>query len=220
MSSKQVLLKLQDLRKYYDSRLILDIDSLELRRGCTYLITGSNGAGKTTLLRVLAGLESAEIRAFSFDGMPVPTDEIAQKLSPRLIYLHQHPYLFNTSVASNIAFGLKAQGVPHGRQKQLVNEALTWAGVGHVSHVAPPKLSGGERQRVALARAKVLDPDILLLDEPTANLDEAARLQVVHLIRQMCDNNHCVVIATHDPELIALPGMVKWHLHQTQLSNG
>jgi tungstate transport system ATP-binding protein len=220
MSSSQVLLKLQALRKYYGSRLILDIDSLELERGRTYLITGSNGAGKTTLLRVLAGLESAELRTFSFDGVPVPTDEISQNLAPRVIYLHQHPYLFNTSVASNIGFGLKARGVSHGRQKQLIKEALAWAGVEHVSHVAPQKLSGGERQRVALARAKVLNPDILLLDEPTANLDEAARLQVVHLIRQMCDNNHCVVIATHDPELIALPGMVKWHLHQAHLTAG
>lgn len=220
MSSNQVLLKLQALRKYYGSRLILDIDTLELERGCTYLITGSNGAGKTTLLRVLAGLEPAEIRTFSFDGMPVPTDGIAENLAPRVIYLHQHPYLFNTSVAANIGFGLKARGVPHGRQKQLIKEALAWAGVEHVAHVAPQKLSGGERQRVALARAKVLNPDILLLDEPTANLDEAARLQVVHLIRQMCDNNHCVVIATHDPELIALPGMVKWHLHQARLTAG
>ncbi len=220
MSSNQVLLKLQALRKHYDSRQILDIESLELERGRTYLITGSNGAGKTTLLRVLAGLESAEIGAFSFDAMQVPTDEISQNLAPRVIYLHQHPYLFNTSVASNIGFGLKARGVPHGRQKQLIKEALSWAGVEHVSHVAPQKLSGGEKQRVALARAKVLNPDILLLDEPTANLDEAARLQVVHLIRQMCDNNHCVVIATHDPELIALPGMVKWHLHQARLTAG
>jgi len=217
MSSSQVLLSLQALRKYYGSRLILEIDSLELERGRTYLITGSNGVGKTTLLRVLAGLESAELRTFSFDGVPVPTDEIAQNLAPRVIYLHQHPYLFNTSVASNIGFGLKAQGVSHDRQKQLIKEALAWAGVEHASHVAPQKLSGGERQRVALARAKVLNPDILLLDEPTASLDEAARLQVVHLIRQMCDNNHCVVIATHDPELIALPGMVKWHLHQGRI---
>jgi len=217
MSSNQVLLRLQALKKYYDSRQILDIESLELERGRTYLITGSNGAGKTTLLRVLAGLEPAEIGTFSFEGIPVPTEEIAQNLAPRVIYLHQHPYLFNTSVAANISFGLKAKGVSHARQKQLIREALAWAGVEHVAHVAPQKLSGGEKQRVALARANVLNPDILLLDEPTANLDEAARLQVVHLIRQMCDKNHCVVIATHDPELIALPGMVKWHLHQARI---
>ncbi len=95
---------------------------------------------------------------------------------------------------------------------------MTWAGVDHIAHVAPHRLSGGEKQRVALARAKVLNPDVLLLDEPTANLDEAARMQVNNLIRQMCDNNHCVVIATHDPELIALEKAIVWRLHHAKLT--
>lgn len=217
MSAAHALLTLESLRKYFGDRLILDIGSLELERGRSYLITGSNGAGKTTLLRILSGLEPAEIRAFSFEGLPVPGNEIVQRLAPHVIYLHQQPYLFATSVASNIAYGLKANGVPRHMHQTLVADALKWAGVEHVAHVSPQKLSGGEKQRVALARAKVLNPDILLLDEPTANLDEGARLQVNQLIRQMCDNNHCVVIATHDPELIALENANHWQLHQAKL---
>jgi tungstate transport system ATP-binding protein len=218
MSADQVLLRVDALKKSFAERLILDVDLLELRRGYSYLITGSNGAGKTTLLRILAGLEPAEIKSLSFEGRPVVMDDITRQLAPHVIYLHQQPYLFNSSVAANIAFGLKANGVPHHLHRSLVNDALAWAGVAHVAHVSPQKLSGGERQRVALARAKVLNPDILLLDEPTANLDEEARRQVNHLIRQMCDNNHCVVIATHDPELIALQSAINWRLHHARLS--
>lgn len=217
MSVHQTILKLENLKKHFDRRLILDIDELALERGRSYLITGSNGAGKTTLLRILAGLESADIQNFSFEGKQLLAGEIIQHLAPRVIYMHQHPYLFNTSVAANITFGLKANHVPHHLHKQLLDDALTWSGVEAVANTSPQKLSGGEKQRVALARARVLSPEILLLDEPTANLDEHARQQVNDLIRQMCDNNHCVVIATHDPELIALENAIHWRLHHAKL---
>jgi tungstate transport system ATP-binding protein len=221
MPGKQIpLLAVRGLKKHFDQRLILNIDRLALERGQSYLITGSNGAGKTTLLRVLAGLEPAEIDSLAYEGVSVDTGDMVRQLAPRVIYLHQQPYLFNTSVAANIMFGLKANGIPRHLHKTLLEEALAWAGVQHVAHVSPHKLSGGERQRVALARAKVLNPAILLLDEPTANLDEDARQQVNHLIRQMCDNNHCVVIATHDPELIALQSAVVLRLHHAMLTGG
>lgn len=216
---RQALYQLQGLKKSYAQRLILDIEQLALERGNSYLITGSNGAGKTTLLRVLAGLESAEIRLCSFDGMAFPAHEILQRLAPRVAYMHQQPYLFSTTVASNIAFGLKASDIPQHLHQAMVQEAMKWAGVEHLASISAHRLSGGEKQRVALARVKVLNPDVLLLDEPTASLDEEARIQVNHLIQQMCDNNHCVVIATHDPELIALERATHWHLHQAKLNS-
>jgi tungstate transport system ATP-binding protein len=211
------LLSIQSLRKHFGERLIFEVDSLFLERGRSYLLTGSNGAGKTTLLRVLAGLESAEIGEVTFEGQRIEPTEICRRLASRIIYLHQHPYLFNTSVAANIGYGLKVAGIRPHQQKRMVEEALAWAGVEHVAHVAPHRLSGGEKQRVALARARVLNPDILLLDEPTANLDEVARQQVTALIGRMCDDNHCVVIATHDPDLIQLPGAMRWRLHHAGL---
>lgn len=211
------LLQVHGLRKAFGERLIVDLASLTFERGKSYLLTGSNGSGKTTLLRVLAGLEPAEIKQFSFEGVAIPAQDICQQLAPRVIYLHQHPYLFSTSVAANVAFGLKAAGIPPHKQAAVVDEAMTWAGVHHLAHIAPHKLSGGEKQRVALARARVLDPDVLLLDEPTANLDEEARGQVAGLIRRMCDNNHCVVIATHDPELMTLENAVNLRLGNVTL---
>lgn len=218
MNDHQELLRLKILKKRFDRRPILDIEELVLERGRSYLITGGNGAGKTTLLRILAGLEEADIQSFVFEGQRLPAGDRIQHLAPRVIYLHQHPYLFDTSVAANITFGLKANRIPHHLHRDLLNEALAWGGIEAVAHISPHRLSGGEKQRVALARAKVLNPDVLLLDEPTANLDEEARQQVNDLIRQMCDSNHCVVIATHDPELIALHGVINWRLHQSRLS--
>ncbi len=211
------LLQVKGLRKSFGERLIIDLPELILVRGQSYLLTGSNGSGKTTLLRILAGLEPAQMGSLSFEGMLIAPNEICNELAPRVVYLHQHPYLFSTSVMANVAYGLKAAGVNHAKRDILVDEAMTWAGVQHLVHIPPHKLSGGEKQRVALARARVLNPDVLLLDEPTANLDEAARGQVARLITQICDNNHCVVIATHDPELMALENSVNLRLADAAL---
>jgi len=210
-------MQINGLKKSFGERKIIDLPELTLERARSYLLTGSNGAGKTTLLRILAGLEPAQISSLSFEGVAIPSNEICTRLAPRVVYLHQHPYLFSTSVAANVAYGLKATGFSHNKRDALVDEAMTWAGVHHLAHIPPHKLSGGEKQRVALARARVLNPDVLLLDEPTANLDEAARGQVAGLIRQICDNNHCVVIATHDPELMALENTVNLRLENAVL---
>jgi tungstate transport system ATP-binding protein len=95
---------------------------------------------------------------------------------------------------------------------------MAWAGVAHLADIPTHRLSGGEKQRVALARARVLKPQLLLLDEPTANLDDSAREQVVALIQQMRDENNCVVIATHDRAMSELHNATRlWleggHLH-------
>jgi tungstate transport system ATP-binding protein len=87
-----------------------------------------------------------------------------------------------------------------------------------LADVPPHRLSGGEKQRVALARARVLKPELLLLDEPTSNLDDAARAQVADLIRQMRDANNCVLIATHDKDLLSLEGVIRLTLAGGRLS--
>jgi tungstate transport system ATP-binding protein len=211
------LLQVRELRKSFGERLLFNISQLVLERGNSYLLTGSNGSGKTTLLRILAGLEPAEMAQLTFEGRAVAPGEICAQLAPRVVYLHQHPYLFSTSVAANIAYGLKAKGTGYRKQEEAVHEAMDWAGLHHLANIAPHRLSGGEKQRVALARARALNPDILLLDEPTANLDEVARKQVAALIKKVCDNNHCVVIATHDSELMTLENAVSLKLRDTSL---
>lgn len=210
------LLEVQGLRKAYGDRLLFEIERLALDRGKSYVVTGSNGVGKTTLLRILAGLEDAELASYVFDGRKIARSEIVT-LAPAVVYMHQHPYLFHSSVAANIAYGLKGRGLAKAEIARRVEAEMAWAGLEGVAKVPPSRLSGGEKQRVALARARVLKPGLLLLDEPTANLDTSARRQVVDLIARMDDDNNCVLVATHDRELIEQPWTARFVLENLKL---
>ena len=211
------LLRLVHLRKSYGERRLLDLEGLEIEAGHAYAVTGDNGAGKSTLLRILAGLEPGEIAGFEFRGVPLTHGRLPETVRHDIVYVHQHPYLFHTSVARNIGYGLKARGIDEAERARLVEEAVAWAGVDHLRGVPPARLSGGEKQRVALARARVLKPRLFLLDEPTANLDGEARGQVIALIRQLAQDNVGLLIACHDRELIELPGMRRFHLESGKL---
>ena len=211
------LLRLASLRKSFGERHLLDLGGLEIEAGHAYVLTGGNGAGKSTLLRILAGLETGEIEGMEFRGVPLNQGRLSEQLRDDLVYVHQHPYLFHTTVAHNIGYGLRVRGLARAERERQVQEAIAWAGVGHLLAVPPAKLSGGEKQRVALARAKVLKPHLFLLDEPTANLDGAARGQAIALIRQVVQDNNSLLIACHDRELIELPGMRHFHLENGKL---
>jgi tungstate transport system ATP-binding protein len=209
------LLTVEGVRKSFGARLLLDIERLDIEAGESYVLTGENGSGKTTLLRVLAGLEGADVRLCRFNGREISLDGYPNWLRREVIYVHQHPYLFRSSILDNIAYGLKMRGLPPPQREALLRQAIAWAGIGHLLEVPPHKLSGGEKQRVALARAHVLKPRLFLLDEPTANLDAEARRQTLILIRDLCKADSAVVLACHDRELIELP-----HMHRLHMAEG
>jgi tungstate transport system ATP-binding protein len=211
------LLAVRGLTKRHGERLLFAIDSLELDAGSAYVLTGVNGAGKSTLLRVLAGLEPAEATGVEFEGRRLALHPYPKQLRAAIVYVHQHPIMFSTSVAHNIGYGLLARGTPKAVVARAVEEAIAWAGVAHLVDADPSKLSGGEKQRVALARARVLQPKLLLLDEPTANLDGAAREQVIGLIPTLMETGSSVVMACHDRDLIGLPGVQRLKLRDGHL---
>ncbi len=216
------LLVVRGLRRRIGARALFDIDALAFPRATAVVLTGVNGAGKTTLLRMIAGLERAPGATVDWtgaDGSPCSAslDPLPPALRRRIAYMHQHPYLFRTSVRENIAYGLHARGLPADEIARRVGAALGWAGIAHVQDTAPERLSGGEIQRVALARAKVLEPDLLLLDEPTSNLDGHAREQVIALVRELAAEGRTVVMICHDRDLINLPGVVRWKLTDGRL---
>jgi len=205
-------LELKSLTKSFPQRELLRGVDLALKAGGSYVLTGDNGCGKTTLLRIVAGLETADGGMLRFMGAAIDLGHYPEALRREVVYVHQQPYLFNTGIAHNIAYGLKMRGVPKRRRELLVEEAIVWAGVGHLGSLLPHKLSGGEKQRVALARAKVLNPGLLLLDEPTANLDNDARRQTLALIEVLRHEDVTVMIASHDREIIAMPHVERLHL--------
>jgi tungstate transport system ATP-binding protein len=211
------LLSIRHLRKNYADRQLFDIDTLTINPASAYVLTGLNGAGKSTLLRVLAGMEPAEIDDATFLGKPVVLRPYPRALRDAIVYVHQHPIMFSTSIAGNIGYGLAVRGVAKAEAAQRIEEAMDWAGLSHLRHSKPHTLSGGEKQRVALARAKVLLPQLLLLDEPTSNLDGPAREQVIRLIPSLIQAGSSVIMACHDRDLIALPGVQRLKLRDGRL---
>ena len=211
------LLTIGRLRRAHGERVLYDIANFSLDEASAYVLTGMNGAGKSTLLRTLAGLEKAEPTSLLYRGELMQLAPYPRRLRSEVVYVHQDPVMFSTSVAANIGYGLAARGVAREDIARKVEMAMVWAGVTHLRKTNPASLSGGEKQRVALARAKVMEPKLMLLDEPTANLDGAAREQVIALIPALVDAGTTVVMACHDRDLIGLPGMLRLKLRDGDL---
>jgi len=192
------LVAVSGLRKRFGARTLFEIERLTIEEGRTYVLTGPNGSGKTTLLRILAALDAADSGEVRARGDSV--------------YVHQHPYLFHTSLRHNLEYGLKCRRVPAEERRRRVEEAIAWAGLEAQRATPPANFSGGEKQRAALARARALRPDLLLLDEPTSNLDKQGRAQTLALLAQLREERRTVIVACHDEELIALDGAERLRL--------
>jgi len=201
-ASNSALVQVSALRLNRARRAVLDIDELIIERGQFILLTGANGAGKTTLLKVLAGLLRADSAFFHCLGTAMSVTAAAKFCRGRHIYLHQTPYLFDTTVAENIAYGLKQRGRDPEQRRIEIRDALGWAKLEHLIDRPARELSTGERQRVALTRARILSPSLLLLDEITANMDSDSRLRSFELIDDLRRSGSSVVYATHNQESV------------------
>ena len=191
------------LRKTLHGRLLLDIDSLAIHEHRCVALSGRNGAGKSTLMRIIAGLEAPDSVAVTYDGVAMPWKRACQQMRTHVIYLHQQPYLFDRSVTDNIAYGLRRQGLSIKEISRKVSAALDWAGIGHLQLRNARELSGGERQRVAFARARILSPRVLLLDEPTTNMDSEAREQAHRMIKRLKEDGVSILLSTHEFHTVA-----------------
>ena len=183
------------LSKQFGQRDLFNIDRLDLHAGEAILLTGRNGAGKSTLMKILAGLEHSDGGQLNYHGIPLSRRH-QRRLGGRVIYLHQQPYLFDCRVDTNIGYGLKH--LSRDERQHRVQQALQWSGLEHLRERNAKSLSGGEKQRIALARAWVMNPELLLLDEPTANMDAEAREQTLFLIRRLINDGVGVVLCSHE----------------------
>ena len=192
------ILRAEALTRRYGARPVLRGIDLSVAAGEVVAILGPNGSGKSTLFRLLLLLEPPDSGSIYVEGRrAVAGDTAAMR---RMAGVFQRPYLFRGSVFSNLRFSVKAAGIPWSDGLARIQTAVTELGLAELEEADVRLLSGGEAQRVALARALVLQPDVLLLDEPTANLDVTARRafreEVVQLARS---NARSVVVITHDP---------------------
>lgn len=188
-------LNAQSLVKRYGARELFNIHHLQMQEGESLYLSGDNGAGKTTLMKILSGLEKP--CSGSVDVSPGVKRWWANRLHPQVIYLHQTPYIFKGDVETNLAYGLKARRQDQQKIKQKVSKALSWARLEPLAKQSAHSLSGGEKQRLALARAWVLDPRLLFLDEPTANLDKQSIATVADLVGDLLEQGTTVMVSSH-----------------------
>jgi len=195
------ILKIEHLYKKYSNKYVLEDINLEVQKGELFTIIGPNGAGKTTLLRLIDLLDSPTSGRIIFDGIDTTKCSEAEKihLRRRMSFVFQKPVLFNTTVFENVAYGLKIRGVDKSTIKKKVMEILELVGLDGLWNKQAIKLSGGEAQRVALARALVVEPKVLLLDEPTANLDPRNTSIIEKIILNVNKKRKTtIVMATHN----------------------
>ncbi len=199
MPGKQVIVELKNINKVYDQE-VLKVEHLMLRKGSIHGIIGPSGSGKSTLLRILNLLTPPSDGSYYFYGQPVPNNGKERlALQRKMALVFQQTLLFRESVFNNVAFGLKARGYSRDETKIRVNNLLEQVGMDHLTHRRADTLSGGEAQRVAIARAVAFDPELLLLDEPTANLDPGNIELIEKMICQMSrEKNITVVMVTHN----------------------
>jgi len=193
----EMLLTLENLRFRRDD-FTLEVDRLDLQPGQIYLLQGANGAGKSTLLQLMALLLLPERGELRFNGQPVTGAAERQRLRRQITLVEQSPYLFDTTVYQNLAFGLRLRDVRGDLQQRRINQALAAVGLQGYEARHARLLSGGETRRVALARALVLQPRLLLLDEPTAGLDREILPVFERCLAELPGRNTTVVLAGHD----------------------
>jgi molybdopterin-binding protein len=192
------VVSLTGVRVSYRDAPVLAVDRLDLREGEVLAVIGPNGSGKSTLLRVVGLLEPPSAGEVRFRGRLV---EAAHALSERrqMAMVFQQPLLADTSVNRNVGLGLRFRGVARAEQSARVQRWLDRLSIGGLGHRAARTLSGGEAQRVALARALVTSPDVLLLDEPFAALDQPSRAALITDLGGILRMDHVTTLfVTHE----------------------
>jgi tungstate transport system ATP-binding protein len=180
----------------------LAIDHLRISAGEALALVGPNGSGKTTLLHLLAFLITPQTGDIFFFGSKTDRGSLLG-LRRRVGLLLQNPYLFNMTALGNLLWGLRVRGVAKSEARELSLEALDRVGLAGFEHRQVRTLSGGESQRVALARAIVLNPDVLLLDEPATHMDRESIERTEEIVLEMNKNRgKTVIITTHNPSQV------------------
>ncbi len=192
------LFELRDITKSYNNTRVLAIPHLAIKQGGVYGIMGPNGAGKTTLLSIVALLLAPTSGTIYWEGANIATLDRNQ-LRRKVTLITQNPYLFHTTVENNVVYGLKMRGIKGEERRKKMKTSLALVGLPGFAKRMARELSGGEAQRVAIARALALDPQVLLLDEPTANVDRHGVEQIELILRELNEKlGITIIVATHD----------------------
>ncbi len=191
------ILRLEAIEHRYGARVVLRVPELAIRPGEIFAVVGPSGAGKSTLLRLMNFLEKPTRGRVIYHGRAWTPGSLPIALRRKMTTVFQQPLLLNASVARNVAYGLRVRGARNG--KSDIRQALEEVRLAHLAEQSAQTLSGGEAQRVSLARALVLNPELLFLDEPTANLDPGNVKLIEEIVRRANqERGATVVLVTHN----------------------
>ena len=200
---------LENVSFAYEQTPALHDLSLAIESGHSIAIVGANGSGKSTLLRLLDALCFPVTGSITFCGQPLTAQRLqddafflAFRRRVALVFQNPDVQLFNPTVFDEVAFGPLQMGWSGREVADRVNHALEQMAIVHLSDRSPYRLSGGEKKRVALASVLVLDPEVLLLDEPTSMLDPRSQSQLIDLIQNWKGSSKTIITATHQLEII------------------
>ncbi len=189
-------ISLKNIKKYYDVKLVLDIDSLEFEEGKITGIIGPNGSGKSTLLHIIAGLDEKYLGTLFYDSKVTNG-----KPYDKMTLVAQKPNLFRRNVYLNIEYPLKIRKLNKIEMNKRVNKVIDRLEINDLREKSGHLLSGGESQKVSLARALVFEPELLLLDEPTSNIDpDSIKILEREIVRFNKETGATVIIVTHNLE--------------------
>ncbi|MDM4763421.1 ATP-binding cassette domain-containing protein [Galbitalea sp. SE-J8] len=218
MSDNEALIGASGIELAYErpggSRLsIVSNLNLDVVGGSSICFSGRSGSGKTTVLRVLAGLQRPTAGAVMWSGSDVSVLTEKERRSFRRLHfgvLDQDSSLIDDlTVVENVIVPAMPDGrAAVNRARELASELFDALGIASIARSLPARISGGERQRAALARALILSPEVLIVDEPTANLDVGAAASVVDLIAKFASGGGAVIAASHDPSVVGSSDVV------------
>lgn len=187
-------IEVKNLTKDYGEKRVLDIDRLTINKGEITGIIGPNGCGKSTLLTIISGLDK------DYGGRVRYNDKaLDKKIVENMTYVFQKPYLFKRSVYENIAYPLRLRDLSKEEERERVENIIKRLEIEDLTEKRADRLSGGESQKVALARGLVFEPGLLLLDEPTSNIDpESIKVMEREIVRFFEETGATIAIVTHN----------------------
>ncbi len=213
----QTSIQARDLSMRYQERTLFHIPKLSLGPQQAVYLSGANGVGKTTLLKILSGLVTPTTGQVNVKRGSLFARLLGFDKHTGAIYMHQTPYMFDSSVFDNVAYGLKYSLKDTRKLRTKVIKALRLVGLETLADEHISVLSGGERQRVAMARAWILKPGILLMDESSASMDAESVERQVILAHDLLNRGSTLVITSHQQNALTALCSRHWILSQTQL---
>ncbi|MCR4781568.1 MAG: energy-coupling factor ABC transporter ATP-binding protein [Lachnospiraceae bacterium] len=202
------IISLKNISYKYDDQIVLDDISYDFKMGKCYCIMGPNGCGKSTLFRILNGLSFPTKGEFYFDGKLITEKYLKDENESRdfhkrigFVFQDSEVQLFTRSVIDEVAFGLYQLGLDQKEIERRVYYYLDLLEIRHLENRAPFNLSGGEKKRVALASVFSMKPEVLILDEPLAGLDEDGQEFVLEFLKKQKSEDRLIIISTHNKEL-------------------